>query len=103
MDFLKDNMGWSGAGKATTPVKGSLLTLDTDSGQRLNRAMPRRLRNEDPGALYHVMHRGGQREEVSRDDGDWQCSIATLAPCLANEGRIMAMQLPPTRRVRSRA
>jgi hypothetical protein len=51
-------------------IKGSLLTLDTDFRRRLNRAMPRALRIEYPGAIYHVMNRGDHREPIFRDDFD---------------------------------
>jgi hypothetical protein len=33
-------------------------------------AMPRKLRLEYPGAIYHVMSRGDQREDISFDDVD---------------------------------
>jgi len=32
--------------------------------------MPRKLRVEYPGAIYHVMIRGDQREDIFRDDED---------------------------------
>ena len=34
--------------------------------------MPRKLRIEYPGAMYHVMNRGDQRENIFRDDQDRQ-------------------------------
>jgi REP element-mobilizing transposase RayT len=30
--------------------------------------MPRKLRLEYPGAIYHVMNRGNRREDIFRDD-----------------------------------
>ena len=34
--------------------------------------MSRKLRIEYPGAMYHVMNRGDQREDIFRDDmGGW--------------------------------
>jgi hypothetical protein len=34
--------------------------------------MSRKLRIEYPGAMYHVMNRGDQREDIFRDDQDRQ-------------------------------
>jgi putative transposase len=41
--------------------------------------MPRKLRVEYPGALYHVMSRGDRREDIFLDDVDRQDFIKTLA------------------------
>jgi hypothetical protein len=60
-------------------LKGALLTLDTDLGRRLKRAMPRTLRIEYPGAIYHVMNRGDRREPIFRDDLDRRRFLGTLA------------------------
>jgi putative transposase len=40
--------------------------------------MPRQLRHEYPGAIYHVMNRGDQRENIVRDDVDRERFLATL-------------------------
>ena len=40
--------------------------------------MSRKLRIEYPGALYHVMNRGDQREDFFRDDEDRQEFLSTL-------------------------
>ena len=58
--------------------------------------MPRALRTADPGALYHVMHRGDHREPIFRSDS-WTASD------LFNLSRYCKRQ-PPTRlsRVRRR-
>jgi hypothetical protein len=40
--------------------------------------MPRALRIEYPGAIYHVLSRGGRREEIFRDEEDWSRFINTL-------------------------
>ena len=40
--------------------------------------MSRKLRIEYPGAMYHVMNRGGQREDIFRDDHDRQKFLSTL-------------------------
>ena len=41
--------------------------------------MPRKLRIQYPGAMYHVMNRGDQRENIFKDDKDRQRFIDTLA------------------------
>ena len=40
--------------------------------------MPRQLRLQYPGAMYHLMSRGSRREKVFLDDGDRQDFIKTL-------------------------
>ena len=45
--------------------------------------MSRKLRIEYPGAMYHVMNRGDQREDVFRDDPDRQKLLATLGEACA--------------------
>jgi REP element-mobilizing transposase RayT len=41
--------------------------------------MPRKLRVEYPGAMYHVMSRGDRREDIFLDDVDRQDFLKTLA------------------------
>ena len=41
--------------------------------------MPRRLRIEYPGAIYHVMNRGDRREDIFRDAGDRKRFLSALA------------------------
>ena len=41
--------------------------------------MPRKLRVEYPGAIYHVMSRGDRREDIFKDDVDRQDFLKTLA------------------------
>ena len=41
--------------------------------------MPRKLRMEYEGAIYHVMNRGNRREDIFRDDPDRERFLATLA------------------------
>ena len=43
--------------------------------------MPRKLRIEYPGAIYHVMNRGDRREPIFRDDADRELFLATLGEC----------------------
>jgi len=40
--------------------------------------MSRKLRIEYPGAMYHVMNRGDQREDIFKDDEDRQRFVSTL-------------------------
>jgi len=41
--------------------------------------MPRQLRMEYPGAIYHVINRGDRREDIFKDDLDRQEFLCTLA------------------------
>lgn len=41
--------------------------------------MPRQLRVQYPGAMYHVMSRGNQRKDIFLDDVDRQDFLKTLA------------------------
>jgi REP element-mobilizing transposase RayT len=41
--------------------------------------MPRKMRVEYPGAMYHVMSRGDQRDDIFLDDVDRHEFIKTLA------------------------
>ena len=45
--------------------------------------MARKLRVDFPGAIYHVMNRGGRREHVFRDDRDQGRFVETLAEACA--------------------
>ena len=40
--------------------------------------MPRKLRVEYPGAIYHVMNRGDRREDIFKDDQDRELFLAAL-------------------------
>lgn len=40
--------------------------------------MPRRLRIEYPGAIYHVINRGDRKEDIFKDDGDREQFLSTL-------------------------
>jgi hypothetical protein len=44
---------------------------------------PHKLRIEYPGAMYHVMNRGDQREDIFRDDEDRQKFLSTLGEACA--------------------
>ncbi len=41
--------------------------------------MPRKIRVEYPGAIYHVMSRGDRREDICLDDVDRQDLLKTVA------------------------
>ena len=43
--------------------------------------MPRKLRIQYPGAMYHVMNRGDQRENIFKDDVDRQKFLTALGEC----------------------
>ena len=48
--------------------------------------MPRKLRIEYPGAIYHVMNRGNQRQNIFRDDQDRVRFLETLGQACAKTG-----------------
>lgn len=48
--------------------------------------MPRKLRVEYPGAMYHVMSRGDRREDIFVDDVDRQDFLKTLAEACQKTG-----------------
>ena len=48
--------------------------------------MPRKLRVEYPGAMYHVMSRGDRREDIFLDDVDRQDFLKTLAEACQKTG-----------------
>ncbi len=48
--------------------------------------MPRQLRIQYPGALYHVTARGNRREDIVQDDEDREMLLATLAEACKKTG-----------------
>ena len=48
--------------------------------------MPRRLRLEYAGAIYHVMSRGNRREVIFRDRKDYETFVGTLAEACGKTG-----------------
>ena len=53
--------------------------------------MSRKRRIENPGAMYHVMNRGHQREDIFRDDHDRQKFLTTLGEaCVKTEWQVHA-------------
>src|ERR1043166_4978092 len=61
--------------------KGAVLNIDTGLVVGNERRMPRKLRVEYPGAIYHVMNRGDRREPIFKDDEDRKLFLATLGEC----------------------
>jgi REP element-mobilizing transposase RayT len=58
--------------------------------------MPRKLRLEYPGAMYHVMSRGNRRQKIFLDDVDRQDFIKTLAEaCQKTNWQVHAYCLMP--------
>lgn len=56
--------------------------------------MPRKLRIEYPGAIYHVMNRGDRREPIFRDDADRKRFLETLGEtCVKTDWQVHALCL----------
>jgi putative transposase len=69
----------------------SVLTIDTFHGARQGCSMPRTLRMEYPGAIYHVVNRGDRREDIYKDDLDRQQFLSTLEQaCQKTEWQVHA-------------
>src|SRR5664280_2485361 len=53
--------------------------------------MSRKLRLEYPGAMYHVMSRGDQRQDIFRDDDDREKFLSALGEaCVKTEWQVQA-------------
>ena len=58
--------------------------------------MPRKLRVEYEGAIYHVMSRGDRREPIFKDDADRELFLATLEECCTKtDWQVHALCLMP--------
>jgi REP element-mobilizing transposase RayT len=58
--------------------------------------MPRKLRIQYPGAIYHVMNRGDRREPIVRDDPDRDRFLSTLGEACGKTGwQVHALCLLP--------
>jgi putative transposase len=56
--------------------------------------VPRKLRIEYPGAIYHIVNRGDRREDIFKDDLDRQQFLSTLAEaCQKTEWQVHAFCL----------
>ena len=56
--------------KKGSPIAWVIWGVDSDSSIVWDAGMPRKLRMEYPGAMYHVMSRGDRRERIFLDDVD---------------------------------
>jgi REP element-mobilizing transposase RayT len=66
-------------GQTWFPVFSSLRQHPDDPFE----AMPRRLRLQYPGAIYHLMARGNGRQDIVRDDDDRRRLLESLARAVA--------------------
>ena len=57
--------------------------------------MPRKLRVEYPGAMYHVMSRGDRCENIYLDDVDRQDFLKTLAEACQKAGWQVQKRVKP--------
>jgi putative transposase len=48
--------------------------------------VPRKLRVQYPGAIYHLMNRGDRRQEIFQDDPDRHRFLKTLAEACEKAG-----------------
>ena len=62
--------------------------------------MPRKLRIEYPGAIYHVINRGDRREDIFRDDADRTRFLETLGEACRKTGVARVTSTPTMRQVR---
>jgi len=71
-----------------TRERGQASTLILDGGCCFwqSRAMPRQVRIQYPGAMYHVMSRGNRRQDIFLDDVDRQDFLKTLAEACQKTG-----------------
>jgi len=51
--------------------------------------MPRHMRIEYPGAIYHLMSRGDQREPIFLDEGDYHDFLKTLGEACGKTGFVV--------------
>src|ERR1035437_336481 len=79
-----------------SPIAWSILGIDSRLSIVLAVGMPRKLRIEYAGAMYHVMSRGDRREKIYLDDVDRQDFIKTLAEgCQKTNWQVPAYCLMP--------
>ena len=67
-------------------VQVSVLTIDTTDSGCYTLTMPHELRIEYPGAIYHVLNRGDQRDDIFLDDEDRRKFLAALEECCGKTG-----------------
>ncbi len=78
------------------PIAWVIFGIDNRLSIVLYVGMPRKLRIEYPGAMYHVMSRGDRREKIYLDDVDRQDFVKTLAEaCQKTNWQVHAYCLMP--------
>jgi REP element-mobilizing transposase RayT len=68
----------AGAGVQVSVLTICIFSIAGEVRERQSFPMPRQLRLEYRGAIYHVINRGDRREDIFRDDEDRQCFLSTL-------------------------
>jgi hypothetical protein len=82
------------SGERDQPKAWVILGIDSRLSIVLYVGMPRKLRLEYSGAIYHVMSRGDRREKIYLDDVDRQDFIKTLAEaCQKTNWQVHAKQV----------
>src|SRR5882762_5747063 len=72
-------------------TSGSVITIDTEWCFGKLPTMPRKLRVQYPGAIYHLMNRGDRREDIFADDHDRERFLETLGEtCLKTGWQVLA-------------
>ena len=66
--------------------KGSVKTIDTKLHLRIPSPMPRKLRVQYPGAIYHLINRGDRREPIFKDDLDRRRFLEALGQTCQKTG-----------------
>jgi hypothetical protein len=74
---------WRKKGQA---IERFIIGFDMPRRNRIQTDMPRKLRLEYPGAMYHVVSRGDRGESIYLDDVDRQDFVKTLAEVCQNTG-----------------
>ena len=78
------------------PIAWVILGLILIAAGPYYTSMPRKLRIEYPGAMYHVMSRGDRQEKIFLDDVDRQDFLKTLAEaCQETNWQVHAYCLMP--------
>lgn len=62
------------------------MTIDVLASVRQRGGVPRQLRVEYPGAVYHLMNRGDRQEPIFVDDRDRELFMETLGEARAKTG-----------------
>src|SRR5271157_5321855 len=68
------------------PIVSFIFQLTAAAALGYHRPMPRKLRVEYAGAMYHIMSRGDRRDDIFFDDVDRQDFLKTLAEACQKTG-----------------